>query len=60
MTNNDKFLKDGVKEEFIKRINEELDLAGGQFNIERFLNEKATPTLTEDEISKEMECEENE
>lgn len=49
MTNAEKYLKDEAKEEFIKRINEELDYAGGQFNIEKFLNEPCKPTLTEDE-----------
>jgi len=49
MNNVDKFLKDGVKEEFIKAINEELDYAGNQFNIEKFLNEQVKPILSEDE-----------
>lgn len=49
MTNEQKFLKEGKRNEFIKLINEELDNAGGQFNIEEFLNKQVKPTLTEDE-----------
>ena len=49
MTNADKYLKDGVKNEFIKEVNSEMDLYGGQFNVEKFLSYEIKPTLTEDE-----------
>lgn len=49
MTNADKYLKDGVKDEFIKEVNSEMDLYGGQFNVEQFLSLEVKPTLTEDE-----------
>lgn len=50
MTNAEKYLKDGANiEEFIQEIEEELDLFGGQFNVERWLRTSPTPTLNEDE-----------
>lgn len=50
MTRKDKFLKEDVNvKEFIQEIEEELDLCGREFNIERWLNEPIKPTLTEDE-----------
>lgn len=49
MTNSEKYLKDGVKEEFIKEINAELDIAFDQFNVEEWLKTPCKPTLTEDE-----------
>lgn len=49
MTNAEKFLKDGVKEEFIKEINAELDISFDQFNVEEWLNTPCKPQLTEDE-----------
>ena len=43
MTNAEKYLKDGVKEQLIK----ELSIYGGELN--EFFEEQAKPTLTEDE-----------
>ena len=50
MTNGEKYLKDNASvEEFIKEINNELDYAGGEFNIKEWLEQETKPTLTEDE-----------
>lgn len=43
MTNAEKYLKDGVKEQLIK----ELSIYGGE--LDEFFEEQVTPTLTEDE-----------